>query len=344
MAPSPPPTAPSFSPTARKAAADLIERLRLTVRSRHYSPRTEKAYVFWARRFFVFHEGRPLEEMGAPDVRRFLATLASRERISASTQNQAFSALLFVYRDVLGRKLEGLEDTVRAKRPLRVPLVLTKEEVNAVLSHLRGMQWLMAALMYGGGLRVLECMRLRVKDIDFARGELTVRDGKGRKDRVTILPRTLFEPLRAQVERVRRQFEADCRGGIGRVMLPDALDRKYAGASTSWPWHWVFPAARLYVDASTGARRRHHLHESVIQRAFADAVRASGLPKPATCHTLRHCFATHLLEAGYDIRTIQELLGHNDVSTTMIYTHALNRGGRGVLSPLDSSPSPPPNR
>ena len=337
LAPVPAPLGP-----AAQALAALIERVRLAIRTRHYSPRTEKAYVFWVRRLFVFHGRRDPREMGAPEVRSFLANLASRELVSASTQNQAFSALLFLYRDVVGRTLEGLEDTARAKGPVRIPLVLTRQEVNATLAHLHGNPWLMGSLMYGVGLRVLECARLRIKDIDFTRGELTVRDGKGRKDRVTVLPGKLLGPLGAQVERVRLQFERDRAGGIGTVALPGALDRKYPSASGSWTWHWVFPAARLYIDPDTGQRRRHHLHESVIQRAFADAVRASGIPKPATCHTLRH--ASHLLEAGYDIRTIQELLGHSDVSTTMIYTHVLNRGGRGVLSPLDVHPDVSPPR
>ena len=333
-----------LSPSSQRKLSDVVNRVHLAIRARHYSLRTEKAYIFWVRRFFLFHGGRSPEDLGAPDVKSFLANLAAREKVSASTQNQAFSGILFLYRDVLGRTLEGLEDTERAKRPIRIPMVLSKPEVNAVLAQLRGTHWLMGALMYGGGLRVLECARLRIKDIDFARCELTVRDGKGRKDRVTVLPAKLVDPLSAQVARVRRQFEADQAGGIGSVSLPDALDRKYPNAAGSWPWHWVFPAVRLYVDPATGARRRHHLHESVIQRAFGEAVRASGVPKPATCHTLRHCFASHLLEAGYDIRTIQELLGHSDVSTTMIYTHVLNRGGRGVLSPLDGHPTLGSNR
>ena len=338
----PPTPVAVLSPSAQRTLADIVTRVHVAIRARHYSLRTEKAYIFWVRRFFLFHGGRSPEDLGAPDVRHFLGSLAAREQVSASTQNQAFSGILFLYRDVLGRTLEGLENTERAKRPIRIPMVLSKPEVGAILAQLRGTHWLMGALMYGGGLRVLECARLRIKDIDFARCELTVRDGKGRKDRVTVLPAKLVDPLSAQLARGRRQFEADQAGGIGSVSLPDALDRKYPNAAASWPWRWVFPAARLYVDPATGARRRHHLHESVIQRAFGEAVRASGVPKPATCHTLRHCFASHLLEAGYDIRTIQELLGHSDVSTTLIYTHVLNRGGRGVLSPLDAGPTPGP--
>jgi integron integrase len=323
------------SPT-RPGAPRLLDRVRLAIRARHYSPRTEKAYVGWVRRYVLFHGKRHPDQMGAPEVAGYLAHLASRRNVSASTQNQAFSALLFLYREVLGRELAGLEDTPRAKRPVRVPLVLSREEVSAVLRQVRGVPWLMTSLLYGAGLRLLECCRLRVKDVDLARGELTVHDGKGRKDRVTVLPGRLCEPLRAHLERVRHQHLADLGAGAGSVALPDALGRKYPGAGREWAWQWVFPASRLYLDPASGERRRHHVHETVVQREFATAVRASGIAKPATCHTLRHSFATHLLDQGYDIRTIQELLGHADVTTTMIYTHVLNRGGRGVRSPFDS--------
>jgi integron integrase len=323
------------SPT-RPGAPRLLDRVRLGIRARHYSPRTEKAYVGWVRRYVLFHGKRHPDQMGAPEVADYLAHLASRRNVSASTQNQAFSALLFLYREVLGRELAGLEQTPRAKRPVHVPLVLSREEVSAVLRHVRGVPWLMTSLLYGAGLRLLECCRLRVKDVDLARGEITVHDGKGRKDRVTVLPARLCEPLRAHLERVRHQHLADVRASAGFVALPDALGRKYPGAGREWAWQWVFPASRLYLDPVSGERRRHHVHETVVQREFATAVRASGIVKPATCHTLRHSFATHLLEQGYDIRTIQELLGHADVTTTMIYTHVLNRGGRGVRSPFDS--------
>jgi len=331
-------------PSARASLEAVLSNLSLALRSRHYSPRTEKAYLFWVRRFLAFHRWRAAESLGASEVKAFLAHLATAHRVSASTQNQAFSALLFVYRDLLDRPLEGLEDTPRAKRPLRVPVVLTRQEVAHVLRELRGAPWLLASLMYGAGLRVLEAVRLRVKDIDFERAELTVRDGKGRKDRLTVLPARLVEPLRSHVQRVRSQYESDRQGGVANVVLPDALRLKYPNAETSWSWHWIFPAARLYVDPDTGLRRRHHLHESVVQKAFTEALRRTRIVKTASCHTLRHSFATHMLESGYDLRTIQELLGHSDVSTTMIYTHVLNRGGLGVRSPLDAPPlpSPPP--
>jgi integron integrase len=276
--------------------------------------------------------------MGLPEVEQFLAHLAVKRRVSAATQNQALSALLFLYASVLGRRLGTLDGVVRAQRPPRMPVVLAREEVSAVFGCLHGTPWLMASLLYGCGLRLLECARLRIKDIDLARGELLVRDGKGRKDRITMLPGRLRAPLEAYLRRARSQHEADVREGAGYVALPDALRLKYRNAAREWGWQWVFPATRTYVDRETGERRRHHLHESVLQRSFKDAVRMAGLTKPASGHTLRHSFATHLLEAGYDIRTIQELLGHRDVATTMIYTHVLNRGGRGVRSPLDTLP------
>jgi integron integrase len=332
---SPSPSPPALLALARSAPC-LGDRLRLAIRSRHYSPRTEKAYLGWVRRYVAFHGNRDPAALGSAEVARYLASLASEERVAASTQNQAFSALLFLYREVLGKEIAGLEDVPRAKRPIRVPLVLAPEEVQAVLRRLRGAPQMMAWLMYGAGLRLLECCRLRVKDVDFARGEIAVRDGKGRKDRRTVLPARVDEPLQVHLERVHRLHQADLARGAGSVALPDALGRKYVEASREWAWQWVFPAARLYSDDATDERRRHHVHESVVQREFATAVRAAGLTKPATCHTLRHSFATHLLESGYDIRTIQELLGHSDVATTMIYTHVLNRGGRGVKSPLDA--------
>jgi integron integrase len=314
----------------------LLDRVRAEIRARHYSPRTEKAYVGWVRRFIFFHRVKHPDRMGAPEIAQFLSHLATTQGVSASTQNQAFSALLFLYREVLGRELPDLEGIVRAKRPSRLPLVLSQEEVAAVLGHLRGTPALMAGLLYGSGLRVTECCRLRVKDIDFHRGEILVRDGKGRKDRVTVLPSELVTPLKQHLKQIRRRYELELVHGGASVVLPDALHRKYPRAPWEWSWQWVFPAGRLHRDRASNEWRRHHVHESVLQRAFKDAVRSAGIDKPATCHALRHSFATHTLEAGYDIRTIQELMGHRDVSTTMIYLHVLNKGGRGVRSPLDS--------
>ena len=313
----------------------LLDQVRQAIRTRHYSPRTEKAYVRWIVRFIVFHAKRHPNEMGSREIQSFLSALATRSKVSASTQNQALCALLFLYKEVLGRKLEWLNGIVRAKRPVRLPVVLSRDEADAVLQHLHGTTWLMASLLYGSGLRLLECCRLMVKDVDFRRNEITVREGKGRKDRVTMLPGKLRDPLSAHLERVRMQHQVDLRKGFGSVELPDTLKAKYPRAPWEWCWQWVFPVSRFYVARDTGERRRHHLHESVLQRAIKDAVRASGIPKPASAHSLRHSFATALLENGYDIRTIQELLGHRDVSTTMMYTHVLNRGGRGVRSPLD---------
>ena len=327
LPPGPPPPGP--------ASPRLLDRVRGALRTRHFSRRTEKAYVAWIRRFILFHNNRHPDRLGTPEVTGYLSHLASNRRVSASTQNQAFSALLFLYRKVLGRELVGLDQAPRARLPVRLPVVLAREEVVAVLRHMRGTPWLMAALMYGGGLRLLECCRLRVKDVDLARQEILVHDGKGGKDRVTVLPGRLAPALRAHLERVRHQHLADLEGNAGYVALPGALARKFPNANREWAWQWVFPSTRVYTDAATGERRRHYLHESVLQREFGAAVRAAKLTKPASCHTLRHSFATHLLETGYDIRTIQELLGHADVSTTMVYTHVLNRGGRGVCSPLD---------
>jgi integron integrase len=257
------------------------------------------------------------------------------KKVSASTQNQALSALLFLYRHVLQSDIGWIDGLAPAKRSQRLPVVLTVAEVRGVLDHLGGTSWLMASLLYGSGLRLMECCRLRVKDIDHNRKEITVRDGKGRKDRVTVLPRSLLEPLRAHLTRVRKQHREDLGVALGRVELPGALAVKYPGAVFEWAWQWVFPASRFYVDQSSGERMRHHRHPSVLQRDLKRAVRCAGIAKHATCHTLRHSFATHLLESGTDIRTIQELLGHRDLSTTMIYTHVLNRGGMGVTSPLD---------
>jgi integron integrase len=324
-------------PARSQDAPRLLDRVSAAIRVRHYSRRTEKAYRSWIRRFVVFHGKRHPAEMGAEEVTAFLSDLAVRRRVAASTQNQALSALVFLYREVLDRDLPWLDDLVRAKRPLRVPTVLSRDEVSALLGRLHGAPWLVASLLYGSGLRLLEALRLRVKDLDLKRGEIVVRSGKGDKDRRTLLPASLRRPLSAQLERVERQHESDLAAGAGSVALPAAIERKYPRAPWAWAWQWVFPATRFHRDRETRRRRRHHLHESVIQRAVKAAVREAGLAKPASCHTLRHSFATHLLESGYDIRTIQELLGHKDLSTTMIYTHVLNKGGRGVVSPLDES-------
>lgn len=299
------------------------------------SLRTEEAYVGWVRRFILANDKRHPRELGARHVEAFLTHLAARAHVSASTQSQALSALLFLYREVLQQDLPWMEEIRRAKRPERLPTVLSREEVASLLSEMNGVTWLMASLLYGGGLRLMECLRLRVQDVDFLRREITVRHGKGGKDRRTMLPTALIEPLQAQLAEARRIHERDLRAGFGEVWLPDALARKYTHAAREWVWQYIFPATTRSTDPRSGITRRHHLDESVLQRAVKNAVRRARIAKPATCHTLRHSFATHLLEEGYDIRTIQELLGHKDVSTTQIYTHVLNRGGRGVLSPLD---------
>jgi integron integrase len=305
------------------------------VRARHYSRRTEKAYVAWIRRYILFHGKRHPSEMGAPELTRYLSALAVEGNVAASTQNQALSALLFLYREVLQQDVPWLDDVVRAKRPARLPVVLTRDEVRAVLRQLRGTPRLMAILLYGSGLRLHECARLRVQDVDFERHQIIVRAGKGDKDRTTTLPTIINAELTRHLDVVKKQHDLDLRQGAGWVELPWALARKYPNAGREWAWQWVFPATRFYVDRKTGQRRRHHLHESVVQRAVKDAVRHAGIPKRATCHTLRHSFATHVLEDDRDIRTVQELLGHRDLSTTMIYTHVLNRGPAGVRSPAD---------
>jgi integron integrase len=310
--------------------------VRQAIRTRHLSRNTEQAYISWIKRFIFFHNKRHPAEMGEPEIGQFLSSLATDAKVSASTQNQALNAILFLYHQVLEREIGLIQGVVRAKRSRRLPVVLTKEEVKRVLGYINGTPWLMAMLLYGAGLRVMECCRLRVKGIDFARNQIVVRAGKGDKDRYTMLPAVVKQPLWRHLQAVKRQHEDDLRRGVGRVALPNALERKYPNASKEWAWQWVFPATSHYIDRLTGGKRRHHLHESVLQRAFKEARLKAGIFKPASCHTLRHSFATHLLEDGYDIRTVQELLGHSDVATTMIYTHVLNRGGRGVRSPADS--------
>jgi integron integrase len=311
-----------------------MDQMRSVLRVRHYSARTEEVYCAWVVRFIRHHHLRHPELLGAEEIRAFLSHLAD-QRVSASTQNQALAALIFLYGEVLGHPLAELGEFSRAKRPQRIPVVLTQREVLAVLERMTGVPKLMASLLYGSGLRLLECVSLRIKDIDFERGEIRLRDGKGQKDRVTPLPQTLIEPLRAHLDEVRRKHQQEVREGGGWATMPTALARKYPKAGHEWIWQWVFPATRTYVERVTGEVRRHHLHETVLQRAVHVAAQLSGVEKRVTCHVFRHSFATHLLETGYDIRTIQELLGHRDVSTTMLYTHVMNRGGLGVRSPLD---------
>jgi integron integrase len=313
----------------------LMDQMHEALRSRHYAKRTEKTYCQWVVRYIRFHKLRHPAEMGEAEINAFLTHLAVEGHVSASTQTQALSALLFLYRHVLGVEVGDLGDLVRARKPKRLPVVLTREEVRGLLGNLQGDRWLMASLMYGSGLRLMECLRLRVLDIDFESSELTVRDGKGGKDRVTMLPSSLHEPLRQHLRRVQVIHQHDLAAGWGRVVMPDALERKYKGSAAEWRWQWVFPQENRWRDQATGAQGRHHIHETLVQRSVKEAVRRAGIVKHAGCHTLRHSFATHLLESGYDIRTIQELLGHSSVTTTMIYTHVLNKGGRGVTSPMD---------
>ena len=313
----------------------LLDQIRARCRLRHYSIRTERAYVSWARRFILANGRRHPRDMGVAEVEAFLSTLATRDDVAASTQNQALSALLFLYREVLGIELPWMESVVRAKRPQKVPVVLSHDEVARLLAVLDGQPWLMAALLYGAGIRLMECVRLRVQDVDFGRREILVRNGKGGKDRRVPLPQRLHERLREQVDRVGLQHQADLLAGRGEVYLPHALSRKYPNAARELGWQYVFPSPRHSVDPRSGASRRHHLDEATLQRAVKAARVRAGIHMPATCHTLRHSFATHLLEAGHDIRTVQELLGHKDVATTQLYTHVLGRGAGGVLSPLD---------
>jgi integron integrase len=319
----------------RDKAPRLLDQVREAIRRRYYSRRTEEAYVHWIKRFIYFSGRRHPRELGEAGVTAFLNHLALERKVAAGTQNQALSALLFLYKQVLQMELAWLDGIERATRLPRLPAVLTRAEVAQVLGQLQGTRWLIASLLYGSGLRVLECLRLRVKDVDFSYGQILVRDGKGDKDRVTMLPGKLAAPLRAHLDRVRRLHLRDLEEGFGEVHLPFALARKYPRAGKEWAWQYVFPSAHRSADPEDGVIRRHHLDESVPQRAIKGALRACGIAKHASCHTLRHSFATHLLESGHDIRTVQELLGHSDVSTTMIYTHVLNRGARGVGSPLD---------
>jgi integron integrase len=313
----------------------LLDRVREAVRLRHYSRRTEEACATWIRRFIVFHGKRHPSQMGGDEISRYLTHLAVGQKVSASTQNQALSALLFMYRHVLRLDPGAVDHVPHAHSPLRVPVVLSVDEVRVVINQLTGIPRLVVALLYGAGLRLQESLELRIKDLDFDRHQIVVRRGKGQKDRRTMLPDSVQASLTAHLEKVRRQHQRDLSDGLGRVTLPAALGRKYPNAATDWSWQFVFPAGRICRDQRFGPPSRYHLHESVVQRAVTAAARGAGIAKRVSCHTFRHSFATHLLEDGYDIRTVQELLGHADVSTSMIYTHVLNRGALGVRSPAD---------
>jgi integron integrase len=314
----------------------LLAQVRTAIRLRHYSRRTEQAYAWWIRRFIEFHQMRHPAELGPAEVAAFLAHLAVDRRVSSSTQNQALSALLFLYGEVLRRPVAWMADLARAKSPKRLPTVLTRDEARAILERLNGTASLVCRILYGSGLRLMEVLQLRVQHLEFARSEIRVRGGKGDRDRVSVLPQVLQKPLRQHLERVRALHRQDLAAGAGWVQLPAALDRKYPGAGREWAWQWVFPGQGISVDPETGKRGRYHLHPTTVQRAFREAVKLSGVPKPAHCHSLRHSFATELLTSGSDIRTVQDLLGHKDVRVTMVYLHVLNRGGLGVRSPMDT--------
>ncbi len=323
------------SRSAPSGKPKLLDRFRRELRTRRYSQRTEETYISWVRRFLRYHGMRHPRNMGKKEIEVFLSHLATASNVSAATQNQALAAILFLYRDVLGTGLDWLDDVVRAKKPKRLPVVLTREEVRRILYHLQSEKWIAGMLIYGSGLRLLETLRLRVKDLDFGYRRITVRAGKGNRDRITVLPQAVVPPLTRHLEETRNLHEQDLKNGGGIFRLPGRLAMKYPGANREWGWQWVFPARRQYRDPATGRLFRHHLYETVLQRAVKYAVACADIRKPASCHTFRHSFATHLLEDGNDIRTIQELMGHKDVNTTMIYTHVLNRGGRGVRSPAD---------
>ena len=314
----------------------LLDQMRTEIRVRHYSIRTEEAYIDWVRRYILFHNKRHPKELGAEEVRDFLNYLAVDRKVSASTQNQAKSALLFLYRKVLGIQLPWLDEVIAAKTSRRLPVVLTQVETRRLLNAMSGTMGLVASLLYGTGMRLLEGLRLRVKDVEFMRREIIVREGKGNKDRITVLPENLILLLKTHLEKVKMLHERDLEAGFGEVYLPESLARKYPSAPKSWAWQYVFPSPVRSIDPRSGVERRHHIYEASVQRAVREAARLAEIHKPVTPHVLRHSFATHLLQSGYDIRTVQELLGHKDVQTTMIYTHVLNRGGRGIVSPLDA--------
>ena len=313
----------------------LLDQVRDEIRYRHYSIRTEEAYTQWIKRFILYHNKKHPAQMGAKEIKEYLTYLAVKQKVASSTQNQALNALVFLYKEVLKLEIADFSEFKKAKRPAKIPLVLNEIEIDKLFQNLDGVYYLIAKLLYGSGLRLLEALRLRVKDIDFTYKEITVRDGKGAKDRVTLLPVSAIESLKLHLKKVKIIHQQDLIAGNGEVYLPDALDRKYPNASKSWAWQYIFPAPHFSVDPRSGKRRRHHITDSMVQKVIKTAVHKSGISKPATPHTLRHSFATHLLRKGYDIRTVQELLGHKDVKTTMIYTHVLNRGGLAVKSPAD---------
>lgn len=313
----------------------LLEVVRDSLRTQNYSYRTEKTYINWIRKYILFHKKRHPKEMGEREINQFLTYLAVNQKVAASTQNQALSALLFLYKRILRKEIGWIGNIQRARKPKKIPVVFTREEVKKVMLHLHGKCWLMGALMYGSGLRLMECLRLRVKDLDFACRQITVRSGKGQKDRLTMMPESVISPLKTHLQRVKSLHEKDLAEGFGSVRLPGALRRKYPNADKEWRWQYVCPASTRYFDPEDKEHRRHHFHESAVQRAMKDAIEKACITKTGSCHTLRHSFTTHLLENGHDIRTVQELLGHQDVRTTMIYTHVLNRGGMGVKSPMD---------
>jgi len=313
----------------------LLNQMINAIRAKHYSIRTEQSYLNWINRFIRFHHKKHPKDMGEPEITAFLNYLAVNRKVAASTQNQALSAILFLYNKVLKKNIEHLDDVVRAKRPLKLPIVFSRIEVNSILMQLEGVKWLMAALLYGSGLRLMECVRLRIKDIDFHYNQLTIRDGKGQKDRVTVLPEKIITPLEKHLQKVEFLHKKNIKEGFGEVYLPFALARKYPNANREFGWQYVFPAKKPTKDPRSGRDYRHHIDPSILQKVIKQSIRDVGINKPGSCHTLRHSFATHLLENGYDIRTVQELLGHKDVRTTMIYTHVLQKGGKGVKSPLD---------
>jgi integron integrase len=326
---------PGNERTSTEEKPKLLDQVRNQLRSKHYSYKTEKAYVHWIRRFILFHNKRHPNEMGETEINSFLTHLAANEKVSASTQNQALCAVVFLYKHVLKKDLGDFGEFPWAKKRKSLPVVFTREEAKAALQQISGTHWIMAMLLYGAGLRLSECLQLRVKDIDFAYKQITVRDSKGDKDRVTMLPEKIIEPLKKHLEKVKKLHEKDLKEGYGMVYLPDALERKYKNADKEWGWQFAFPASQISTDPRSGIRRRHHVYETVLQKAVKEAIRKAGIFKHASCHTFRHSFATHLLESGYDIRTIQELLGHKSVETTMIYTHVMNKGAMAVKSPAN---------